>query len=125
MLGRLQRYCLVSVFLHVLVECVIAQGVEQAHFQVRKTQIITEDFSRYAQKVLDENNIKGLSLAVVQANDVEFGSWGVMTEDGDAVDSKVSFVVKASVAQKLTWTRIRHCSVSARAPKRSCPLLSA
>lgn len=77
---------------------VISRRTEQAPLHLQTTQIITEKFAKYVQDVLVENNIKGLSLAVVKANadavgDIETGSWGVKTENGDAVDSKVSFVL--------------------------------
>lgn len=43
--------------------------------------------------------VKGLSLAVVKAKEgsdgnVELGSWGMKTEEGSVVDSKVSSVIK-------------------------------
>ena len=58
-------------------------------------KIITDKFSKYIQNVLDDRHIKGLSLALIKSSDgaeaeVEYGSWGVKTEDGDAVDTKVS-----------------------------------
>ena len=58
-------------------------------------KIITDKFSKYIQDVLDDRHIKGLSLALIKSSDgaeaeVEYGSWGVKTEDGDAVDTKVS-----------------------------------
>lgn len=76
----------------------ISRRSEQAPFHLQTTQIITENFSKYVQNVLDENNIKGLSLAVVKGNadavgDIETGSWGVKTEDAVAVDSQVSFIL--------------------------------
>lgn len=67
---------------------VISRRTEQAPLHLQTTQIITEKFAKYVQDVLVENNIKGLSLAVVKAN-----ADGVKTENGDAVDSKVSFVL--------------------------------
>lgn len=103
--------------------------VDKVPFQVQRTQIITEDFSDYAQTVLDDNNVKGLSLAIVKVNDdavgdVEFGSWGLKTEYGELVDSKVSAAISLSISTYLSFVS-RHCSASARVPKRSWQLLSA
>ena len=58
-------------------------------------RIITGKFSKYIQGVLDDKHIRGLSLALIKSSDdaeadVEFGSWGMKTEDGAAVDPKVS-----------------------------------
>ena len=64
----------------------------------KNPKIVTGKFSKYIQDVLDDRHIKGLSLAVIKSSDdaeteVEFGSWGVKTEDGDAVNPKVSSVL--------------------------------
>lgn len=82
-----------------LVGHTIAHQSEQVPLRLERRRLITKDFSNHVRKLLDEGNVKGLSLAVVKSNedatgDVELGSWGVKTEDGDSVDSKVSSVMK-------------------------------
>lgn len=125
----LERHLLISFCLYILVGATLAREVDKVPFQVQRTQIITEDFSDYAQTVLDDNNVKGLSLAIVKVNDdavgdVEFGSWGLKTEYGELVDSKVSAAISLSISTYLSFVS-RHCSASARVPKRSWQLLSA
>lgn len=85
--------------LSLLVGRTIAQQLEQEPLQQHRTRLISKDVSKHVRKLLDETHVKGLSLAVVKAKegsggDVEFGSWGMKTEDGDVVDSKVSSVIK-------------------------------
>ena len=80
--------------------------------------IITGKFSKYIQGVLDDKHIKGLSLALIKSSDVaeagvEFGSWGMRTEDGDAVDPKVSSTPLTCLT---TWLNShRHYSALAHA----------
>lgn len=103
----LERHLLVSFYLYLLVGTALAREVDTVSFQVQRTQIITEEFSKYAQTVLDDNKIKGLSLAIVKVNDdtdgdFEFGSWGLKTEDGDLVDSKVSSAIILRISTYLS-----------------------
>jgi hypothetical protein len=52
--------------------------------------IITPEFSRYVEGILNATNVPGLSLAVVRKDgNPEFAAWGKRTEDGVATTSNV------------------------------------
>lgn len=113
-----------------LVRRAVAEQSEQVPLQLEKRRLITKDFSKHVRKLLDEGSVKGLSLVVVKANegaaaDVELGSWGVKTEDGDGVDSKVCSVLDLKHTNFPDYTSPRHCLASGPAPKRSWLLRSA
>ncbi|KII95457.1 hypothetical protein PLICRDRAFT_170107 [Plicaturopsis crispa FD-325 SS-3] len=66
--------------------------------------LITPDFSRYVDAVLEKSGIPGLSLAIVRGNEaVELGSWGRRTEDGDAMTDETLFHL-ASVSKAFLST---------------------
>jgi hypothetical protein len=55
-----------------------------------EAHIITPEFSRYVEGILNATNAPGLSLAVVRKDgNTEFAAWGKRTEDGAATTSNV------------------------------------
>ena len=62
---------------------------KQIRFSVNDT-VITPGFSNFVQRLLTDHHVKGLSLAVVRADGVEYGAWGNSTEEGDSVTPDVS-----------------------------------
>lgn len=53
--------------------------------------VIDAKFSSYVEHLLDKEEIKGVSLAVVKpGGDTEYGAWGIRTEDGEKMTSDVS-----------------------------------
>ena len=60
---------------------------------VATKQIITEEFSAFADGVRELHGVHGLSLGIVEADgSVEFGGWGNSTETGDPVNEDVSVI---------------------------------
>ncbi|KAJ6602444.1 beta-lactamase/transpeptidase-like protein, partial [Mycena vulgaris] len=54
--------------------------------------VITEEIASYIQTQLQANNITGLSLGIVRpSGEVELGTWGNRTEEGDTVTSGTIF----------------------------------
>lgn len=60
-------------------------------------QVITPEFSELARKLMAKGDVPGLSVGVVRWSessasnaDVEFGSWGIMSEQGANVTADVS-----------------------------------
>ncbi|TDL29087.1 beta-lactamase/transpeptidase-like protein [Rickenella mellea] len=54
--------------------------------------VIDAQFSSYVEHVLDKEEIKGISLAVVKpGGDTEYGAWGIRTEDGEKMTSDTLF----------------------------------
>jgi hypothetical protein len=52
--------------------------------------VITPEFSRYVEGLLNATNVPGLSLVVVRKDgNPEFAAWGKRTEDGAATTSNV------------------------------------
>ena len=55
---------------------------------------ITPEVSAFAEELRKVHNIHGISVGVVRLDgasvSTEYGSWGAMNEDGDAVDPHVS-----------------------------------
>jgi len=52
--------------------------------------VITPEFSKFVEGILNATNIPGLSLAIVRKDgDPEFAAWGRRTEDGAATTSNV------------------------------------
>ena len=55
---------------------------------------ITPEVSAFAEELRKAHNIHGISVGVVRLDgasvSTEYGSWGAMNEDGDAVDPHVS-----------------------------------
>lgn len=69
----------------------VPQLEEAAH------QVITPEFSELARKLMEKGDVPGLSVGVVRWSDsstsnadVEFGSWGIMSEQGANVTADVS-----------------------------------
>ena len=64
----------------------------EAATRTRKSAL-TADISAFAERLLKERRVPGISVGVVQLNGgsviAEFGTWGNMTEDGDAVKPEV------------------------------------
>lgn len=55
--------------------------------------IINTEVTEYIENLIDLFNVTGLALTVVRPDgDVEFGSWGNQTEDGDKVTPEVSYI---------------------------------
>lgn len=64
--------------------------------------VIDEELSSYIMRVVDDWGVKGLSLAIVRSDrQVEYGSWGISSEDGKKVTPAVCALV-FSYVQKLT-----------------------
>lgn len=54
-------------------------------------RIITSELSKFARGVVDNGTLPGLSLGVVYSHHkVEFGTWGIKAEEGDAMTTDVS-----------------------------------
>jgi hypothetical protein len=52
--------------------------------------VITPEFSRYVEGILNATNVPGLSLAIVRKDgNPEVAAWGKRTEDGAATTSNV------------------------------------
>ncbi|KAJ7292172.1 beta-lactamase/transpeptidase-like protein [Mycena rebaudengoi] len=48
--------------------------------------VITDEFSKFVQDTMQANNVSGLSVGVLRPDDqVEYGSWGERTEEGDPI----------------------------------------
>lgn len=63
--------------------------------------IITPEISAFAQSFLGEHTLPGISVGTVRIADgaisTEFGAWGNMTEDGDAVQPAVGILWRSTV----------------------------
>ena len=54
-------------------------------------QVIDVEFSAFVKETINKWGVKGLSLVVVRPDaEVEYGSWGVKSEEGDEVTPEVS-----------------------------------
>jgi len=59
-----------------------------------EAHIITPEFSKYVEEIINITNVPGLSLAVVRKDgNPELAAWGGRTEDGAATTSKVCSVL--------------------------------
>lgn len=69
-----------------------SQPLEDLPFHEKQDEkIITETFSHYVEHLMDIWHAKGVAVSVVRPDgDVEFGSWGLRTEDGDRITPDVS-----------------------------------
>ena len=53
-------------------------------------KVITPEFSKYLTKVIEENNIPGLTLGIVRPDgEVEQGAWGIRSEDEEGGEMTV------------------------------------
>ena len=53
-------------------------------------KVITPEFSEYLTKVIEENNIPGLTLGIVRPDEeVEQGAWGIRSEDEEGGEMTV------------------------------------
>ena len=53
-------------------------------------KVITPEFSKYLTKVIEENNIPGLTLGIVRPDGgVEQGAWGIRSEDEEGGEMTV------------------------------------
>ena len=66
-------------------------------------KVITPEFSKYLTKVIEENNIPGLTLGVVRPDgEVEQGAWGIRSEDEEGGEMTVdvsssSFIIQSHI----------------------------
>ena len=52
--------------------------------------VLSPDVVKSIQSIVDEHQVPGLSLAFVRpGGSVEYGNWGIRSEDGDAMTSDV------------------------------------
>ncbi|VDC03891.1 unnamed protein product [Peniophora sp. CBMAI 1063] len=92
----LRSYALRSVQ-HVLPPPVDSGNIDQA---------LPPDIIRNIQSIVDAHEVPGLSVAFVQPGGaVEYGSWGVRTEDGDSMTSDTLFII-ASCSKAFTAAAI-------------------
>lgn len=62
-----------------------------------KGPVITPEFFQFVKGIVDSSNIRGLSLAIVRKNEEpEYGTWGIRTEEGDAMSSIVRPALSSS-----------------------------
>lgn len=83
--------------------------------------IIDEELSSYMMRVIDDWRVKGLSLAIVRSDrEVEYGSWGISSED----EKKVTPAVRSLVSLMFKYSPcFRPCSGLHLVPKRLRRLL--
>ena len=63
---------------------------EQVHFS-ESHNVLDSKFSGYVHHLMDIWGVKGISMAVVKPDhEVEFGAWGIRTEDGEPMTPEVS-----------------------------------
>ena len=73
-----------------------------AHSSSRSRKVLESDVHDYVQKIMKEANVPGMSIAIVHSDwdsgddivggeaDTEYGSFGIKSEEGDAMTSDVS-----------------------------------
>jgi hypothetical protein len=87
-----------------LCSAAVGQQISQIPLSVlndSRKQIFTPEFSAYVDNVIQENKMPGLSLALVRTDgNLELGSWGNKTEDGEHVTADVSVAVKSPITCK-------------------------
>lgn len=64
---------------------------EQEPAQPYVSKIINDELSAYVERMTEMCEVKGTTIAVVRPDgEVEFGAWGIRTEDGDKMTPEVS-----------------------------------
>ena len=68
----------------------LAQGRVYSRAGLNAKKILTPPVKAWIQDVQSSLDVPGISVAVVQnTDDPEFGTWGIRSEDGDAMTSDV------------------------------------
>jgi hypothetical protein len=79
--------------------------------------VITDEFSKFVQDTMQANNVSGLSVGVLRPDgQVEYGSWGERTEEGDPITPGV-WIQLFPPSTLFSCSVIRHFSTLVHAPK--------
>jgi hypothetical protein len=82
----------IVVALHGAVEATAGTIERQSTVNGTSVTILTPDFVKYVQNVVDSQDIPGLTLAIVsKTGPAEFGAWGIKSENGSKMTTDVSY----------------------------------
>ncbi|EJD02324.1 beta-lactamase/transpeptidase-like protein [Fomitiporia mediterranea MF3/22] len=76
----------------VFFQSALSARCNQVPFTASPERVLNPEFSNYVDHLMELWNVKGVSMAVIKpAGDVEFGSWGNRTEDGEPMSPETLF----------------------------------
>lgn len=87
-------YCPPPSAMHTILYSVIFVALQCVHLirgtQSQTRQVLDTEFSNYVERLRDVWGVKGVAMGVVKpGGDVEFGAWGVRSEDGEPMTPDV------------------------------------